>query len=72
MKSAERNHLIDRIEALEQEVANLRKQLNRCFKGEMISVRNELILEALQQQTDELLKMPQEDLKEYLERRYDV
>lgn len=60
-----------RIEELEAEVAYLNEQLRRCFRGETLQVRNELIKEALRKQTEELLAMPQEDLREYLSRRYD-
>ena len=63
---------MNEIEQLKEEIRVLRSQLARCFRGEAHEVRNELILDALHKQTEEMLKMPQEDLKEYLESRYDV
>lgn len=60
-----------RIEELEAEVADLKAKLRRCFKGEVIAVRNELILDALKKQTEQVLAMPPEDIKEYLEKKYD-
>jgi len=65
------NDLKEEIIALRLEVSNLRSKLSQCFRGDSIKVRNEIILEAIQKQTEENLKMSQEDLKEYLERNYD-
>lgn len=63
--------LKEEIRALRLEVATLRSKLGQCFRGESVKVRNELILEAIQCQTKEALKMSTEDLKEYLEYYYD-
>ena len=71
IEEAERNRLIDRIELLEAEVADLRSKLNRCFKGDTISVRNELVLSVLKEQTNRLLDMPEEDIRDYLSRKFD-
>ena len=69
-EEAERNRLIDRIEALEEEVYALKSKLGRCFKGKVTEVRNEIILTALKEETDRVLAMPQEDIREYLSNRY--
>ena len=63
---------MNEIEQLKEEIRVLRSQLARCFRGETHEVRNELVMEAIQKQTEARLAMPQEDLKEYLESRYDV
>jgi hypothetical protein len=55
-----------RMELLEEP----REQLKRCFRGETNSVRNEIIMKALKEQTDKILEMDKEDIKEYLERHY--
>lgn len=71
IEEAERNRLIDRIQILEAEVDDLRSKLNRCFKGDTISVRNELVLSVLKEQTNRLLDMPEEDIRDYLSRKFD-
>lgn len=71
IEEAERNRLIDRIELLEAEVADLRSKLNRCFSGDTVSVRKELVLSVLKRQTDKLLEMPEEDIRDYLSRTFD-
>lgn len=63
---------MSRIEELEAQVADLTEKLRRCFRGDTTAVRNELILEALKEQTERMLAMPQEDIREYLEKRYEV
>lgn len=65
------DELKEEIIALRLEVTTLRSKLGQCFRGDSVKVRNELILEAIQYQTQEALKMSTEDLKEYLERNYD-
>lgn len=62
----------DYIDELEIQVADLRQKLQRCFRGDTNTVRNELVLQALKDQTERLLEMPQEDLREYLERKYEI
>jgi hypothetical protein len=49
------------------EVDRLKGLLNRCFRGEVIEVRNELILESMKKQTERLLALPPEKLREYLD-----
>lgn len=71
-EEAERDRLINRIEVLEAEVADLRSKLNRCFRGETGSVRNEIVMDVMRKQTEHLLSLPQEDIKEYLARNYEV
>ncbi len=61
----------EEIEALKAQVADLRSKLNRCFSGNTISVRNELVLNALKEQTHRLLEMPEEDIRDYLSRKFD-
>lgn len=46
-------------------------QLGRCFKGDTISVRNEIILKALKEETERVLALPQEDIREYLSKKFD-
>lgn len=58
---------INQLAELDQEVYELKAKLNRCFKGETIEVRNELILEAMKEQTDRLLALPAEELRKYLD-----
>ena len=56
---------------LEKENAKLREQLRRCFAGETTSVRNEIISMALKKETERVLALPQEDIREYLSRKFD-
>jgi len=62
---------------LRVEIAKLRNE-NSELKSRILELtishddRNKLILDAINRRTKELLSMPQEDLKEYLESRYDV
>lgn len=62
---------------LRVEIAKLRNE-NSELKARILELtsspddRNKLILDAINRRTKELLSMPQEDLKEYLESRYDV
>ena len=61
----------EEIEALKAEIKTLKSQLRRCFSGDVISVRNELVLEAIHEQTERVLAMPEEDFRDYLSRKFD-
>jgi hypothetical protein len=61
----------EEIEALKAEIEALKSQLRRCFKGDVISVRNELVIEALHRETERVLAMPEEDIRDYLSRKFD-
>lgn len=66
------NDAADYIEKLEAEVTDLRSKLSCCFKGETNAVRNELVINVLNERTEELLKLSKEDIREYLEKRYET
>lgn len=61
---------MSKIEELEAEIRLLKSQLARCFRGETQQVRNEMVLEKIKGFTESVLASD-EDLKEYLDRRYD-
>lgn len=62
---------INQLADADQQIAELKEQLRRCFSGETISVRNEILMQVLEQETERVLAIPQEDIREYLSRKFD-